>query len=542
MKSFKKKYLLIISIILVGLFFVDFTPDDALGQLRVITPPQGGTGTGIPPTKGQVLVGQTDGTYLAVATSTLGISATGDGVSNWINNGSLTPSSTVGIRVFSSSTITDLSVTNGTTTALTASTIKALSSAGLIFYSNNGTQVADFGAGGGANATFSNGVNVTGALGVTGLMSFVNATGTSMTLNGNAWLTAVSVTGNVGIGTTSPTSRLHIGNNTDTPTSTPLSISLGGTYTSTGGTVPKLRLYESGNNILGIGVSTGSLDLISGITNGVISFYTNGLGGTPKMVLNSSGSLGVGTTTPSRRLTVQGGDVYIGGNFTATGTANITGLTTMVYASTTGISGTNLDYANATGTTLAVTGTFNFLGDIITNVLTWFDSEIESLTSVILQGVWDFGGVTSLEIPNGASPTVDAIGEVALDTTDNQFIIATSTTANAPAVFRSTEELYQFSIPSTSPAFATGTLKYLPKKSDGYIVTEVWCGVEGGTNKIINIFGSNLTCTTGNGASTTAPSINTVGAGSTTVGLTASTTSGVVNWLNVTIIGRWVRE
>jgi hypothetical protein len=32
-------------------------------------------------------------------------------------------------------------------------------------------------------------------------------------------------------------------------------------------------------------------------------------------------------------------------------------------------------------------------------------------------GVHDFGGATSLEIPNSATPTVDAIGEIALDTT-----------------------------------------------------------------------------------------------------------------------------
>jgi len=34
-----------------------------------------------------------------------------------------------------------------------------------------------------------------------------------------------------------------------------------------------------------------------------------------------------------------------------------------------------------------------------------------------LSGVWDFGGVTSLEIPNAADPTIDATGEIAVDTT-----------------------------------------------------------------------------------------------------------------------------
>ena len=36
-------------------------------------------------------------------------------------------------------------------------------------------------------------------------------------------------------------------------------------------------------------------------------------------------------------------------------------------------------------------------------------------------GVWDFGGATSLEIPNSATPTVNADGELALDTTVTDF-------------------------------------------------------------------------------------------------------------------------
>src|SRR4030042_4240655 len=35
-------------------------------------------------------------------------------------------------------------------------------------------------------------------------------------------------------------------------------------------------------------------------------------------------------------------------------------------------------------------------------------------------GVHDFGGATSVEIPNDAAPTVNAAGEIAVDTTDDQ--------------------------------------------------------------------------------------------------------------------------
>lgn len=85
------------------------------------------------------------------------------GGSNWLFNGSrLSPSTTVGIGVFSSSTISNLSMTNATTTTMVVNALRALSSAGLQLYSNNGTAIADLGAGGGSNATFLGGVNIDG--------------------------------------------------------------------------------------------------------------------------------------------------------------------------------------------------------------------------------------------------------------------------------------------------------------------------------------------------------------------------------------------
>lgn len=42
--------------------------------------------------------------------------------------------------------------------------------------------------------------------------------------------------------------------------------------------------------------------------------------------------------------------------------------------------------------------------------------------SPTLTGAWDFGGATSVEIPNGTGPTVDAAGEIAVDTTSDQLV------------------------------------------------------------------------------------------------------------------------
>ena len=54
-----------------------FAGSSVAHAITTFMPFQGGTGTGIAPTAGQVLVGQADGTYLPRATSTLGIVAGG---------------------------------------------------------------------------------------------------------------------------------------------------------------------------------------------------------------------------------------------------------------------------------------------------------------------------------------------------------------------------------------------------------------------------------------------------------------------------------
>jgi hypothetical protein len=65
--------------------------------------------------------------------------------------------------IFPSSFVTTFSSsTNGTTTFAGLSNIYAIGSNGLDFHSNNGTPVADFGGGGGSNATFFGGVNIDG--------------------------------------------------------------------------------------------------------------------------------------------------------------------------------------------------------------------------------------------------------------------------------------------------------------------------------------------------------------------------------------------
>ncbi|MFH0855906.1 MAG: tail fiber domain-containing protein, partial [Candidatus Omnitrophota bacterium] len=114
---------------------------------------------------------------------------------------------------------------------------------------------------------------------------------------------------NVGIGTTSPQSDLQIGSLTSTSTASPITLSLGGTYSSTAGANPKLKLWDNGSSVpFGFGVSANSLDSIVPAT-GNFNWYVNG---SQKMILNSSGYLGIGTTAPGQALDVNG-DVNVGG-------------------------------------------------------------------------------------------------------------------------------------------------------------------------------------------------------------------------------------
>jgi hypothetical protein len=108
--------------------------------------------------------------------------------------------------------------------------------------------------------------------------------------------------GNVGIGTTNPLNNLQIGDQSGSQTATPLTLSLGGTYSSVAGANLKLKLYDAGSAVYGFGVSASSLD--SAVpSNAAFNWYING----GKVVtISPSGNVGIGSSTPSVELVVQG--------------------------------------------------------------------------------------------------------------------------------------------------------------------------------------------------------------------------------------------
>lgn len=166
----------------------------------------------------------------------------------------------------------------------------------------------------------------------------------------------------------------------------------------------------------------------------------------------------------------------------------------------------NISASIATSTTLAVTTTFNFLGTIITNIATWFSTTLNAVSSFVAAGssTWDFGGAASTEIVNGSSPTVDAAGEIAIDTTSGQLKwfsgsathILTGTSSPA------------FNIGSTTPdgagaVFKTATTTFLLKNPPEATTLIGWYCVATSTGSVTVRFGDGTNWTNSSACSTT---------------------------------------
>lgn len=340
---------------------------------------------------------------------------------------------------------------------------------------------------------------------------------TSSTAGNLAFWTGTSALGNVATGTLTETAaglelsatRALVGG------SSILSLTSGYNIPLTASTTNWESAYTSSHAAVTL---AGALDYITlagqVITRGAIDLATDITG-----VLGiAAGGLGAAFTDPNADQIM----------FFDDSSGFITGLTSLVGAA---ISGTTLTINDVTCT------------DCLTS--TEIADEYLFNTGDVGTGVYDFGGATSFEIVNGASPTVDTLGEIALDTTDNQLLIATGTSARAiPTITK----IWGATIASTSNDFASGGRLPLPPHRDGVVITEVHCFVDGGTSKVINIDTQaggaqldSLTCGTTLTSDTAQSANNTLSAGAL-MALEFGATTGTVDYVTFSAWGYIIVE
>lgn len=234
----------------------------------------------------------------------------------------------------------------------------------------------------------------------------------------------------------------------------------------------------------------------------------------------------------------------------------ISATTTNLYASgSTTLS--NFTFLRATGTSAtstafsathaAISTTLSLFGSVYTTLASLGNALVNAVTAVTPTGTWDFGGTTSLEIVNGSAPTIDAAGEIALDTTANQLLVGTSTNASFPAVLPLEQPLFSVTIGSTTPEFiSSGTIPISRWADKAREITKFECFVTGGTSKVMNVTdGTNDTETITCG--TTATSDLSVDTNSTFTAdelwyIEHGATTGAVNYVTFTAYGYINRE
>ena len=196
-------------------------------------------------------------------------------------------------------------------------------------------------------------------------------------------------------------------------------------------------------------------------------------------------------------------------------------------------------WTSSTGVTVWNMGTMG-LYSLASSTWQTLQSTLATLTNVVVSG--------SIQVPNDTAPVVDAIGEIAFDTTDAQILFGTSTNASYPDVQPTVRKLWGATIASTSPDLISGGRIWLPPQRDGFTVKEIHCAVDAGTSVVVNLSNSGgttdsetITCDA-DGAIDTAVLTNNLYAAGSLNSLEIGTLVGSVDYLTIAIYGSYTRE
>ena len=207
----------------------------------------------------------------------------------------------------------------------------------------------------------------------------------------------------------------------------------------------------SSNIIIGYDVEAPSATANEQLNIGNIIYGTSIDGtGTTK----SSGNLGIGTSAPDKKLEIN----------SATG-ANLR----LTYNDADGSATNYSDFAMSSGGDLTITASG---GDIS------FGNE-----NLVTTGTIDFGGAGSFELPNGTNPTVNAAGEIALDTS----ITGYTTDLIKYYSGTSTEEMTVIAIPTTNLTTTDGQAITYNSTSDEFEMTTITSGEWTDTGSIVHL-------------------------------------------------------
>ena len=586
--------------------FVFYQQLDALGATPIIQVYQGGTGSS---TLGGILMGGTSATS-SLRSVTIGsnltltgttLSSTGGSSGSGIGNVSTSTNETKGrLSYWTSNSATPALLGEVATSSITINapltsagtagyvvggsgwTLDVATTTNSLFTGTAGQVLAYLNDGwtGVATTTFSSGLtysagNVTADLGTSiDISSETNLAGdTEIVLTGDALSIASTIardtelpvganpTGTIGLTAVNGTALTFLRSDgapvlsqSITPTWTGLHIfNTGGFISNASSSAGYFNSASSTIDVLAIPSLTSALMLTN--ANGLFAEYA-GTSCTNQFVRSLS-ALGAATCATVGTADVSGLDISDDTNLATTWPVILTGDTLSwggLSTSTTPTAGHLAYWSNASQLNSVATGTISATSPLsvtasryaiggatafswdfsIANIWTGFQTFADGI----------FTG--SLGIATGTAPTVDAIGEIALDTTDNQLLLATSTDANWPGVIRTNQKLFSFKVASTSMAYASTSMVFPPEK-DGFTVTSVSCRVEGGTSVALVLTDANgtndsnsITCNTAN--ANYAITANYTWTAGEEMKVEWGTKTGAIDWVNVSVFGVWTRE